>query len=977
MTIRAGLVVAAVLTVSVAIALLVRRGADSREEPVAGPPATASPAREEVPTGPWRRDYPIVYVHMPRHGDDGVSIFLPDSADRHSIDAGGTLVLLAPDGREEVLFDGGPLATAGDPSVSLDGTRIAFTVYRFDPVRSIGGEGQLAREWLRRPTSADLHVVDVATREVRRLTWQARTPNASDGEPYVGPEEAWGAEGVDRGVFNLSPCWVPGDRILYTSTQNGFRHGEADQLFLMDADGRNLELVGSLNLARAAWPALLADGRVAWTSWESMGLRSRLQFGIWESEADGSDWRPLTSAFASRDLAFQFPTALPDGRVAFVASFVRYNDGTGALVTIPRDPPGPDFHRGLDEDVPAVPDYAFPFARRGAVNLFPLARAGLEPAALLPRPFGRWWEAGKFAHPAAAPGGDLLVTYSAGPSNWKLGSGPHATLPGPGKAFDTGIRLLRGGRPISHPDELVPIVDRPDANEIQARAVVPWSAVHGEPPAPRRVENDGSLHASLPAGTPFGLVGTSSMRLRDARSGVGPSDPLFDAWEDADPAAVQPGKDAPVRNWSRVGAEAGRYGDDDVWGVRLLALEPSGGHQSVTTELTEHERVRVLSEFPIRTGDSSWLALVPADTPFTFQAIDRFGMVLTMAQTWHQVRPGEVKADCGGCHAHGDEPVPFEASEAARPGFPVEDAARSTSLLSIDEAGRTVVRIRPSRLEAVEFERDVRPILERRCVSCHGSTSPDLAHGLALDGKDVARRLLAVPAAPEGARWLAGGPRGSGRVLDPGSVPPGARLAPYVRPLRARQSYLVWKISGRRLDGRSNEDRGADTDFRGQPMPPPDSPSGALTWEERLTIVRWIETGCAVQVAPGEPFADDLRPTLSVAPTPDLADGVPERVAIGVFDVDSGIDPASFRVTRRGGELLRQGVGEDEPRVVVDLRRGEETLELLVEVADRAGNRTTRWLTYRPRPGAASWRDRTSERARSSVRIDGHGRAVE
>ena len=51
---------------------------------------------------------------------------------------------------------------------------------------------------------------------------------------------------------------------------------------------------------------------------------------------------------------------------------------------------------------------------------------------------------------------------------------------------------------------------------------------------------------------------------------------------------------------------------------------------------------------------------------FTFQTLDRDGMVLNMAQTWHQLRPGEVSNDCGGCHAHSQKPTPFEQTAAAQ-----------------------------------------------------------------------------------------------------------------------------------------------------------------------------------------------------------------------------------------------------------------------------------------------------------------------
>lgn len=73
---------------------------------------------------------------------------------------------------------------------------------------------------------------------------------------------------------------------------------------------------------------------------------------------------------------------------------------------------------------------------------------------------------------------------------------------------------------------------------------------------------------------------------------------------------------------------------------------------------------RILGEIPVRkfrngrqpmdpdgNPDTSFLAKIPADQAFTFQTLNADGMVLNMAQTWHQLRPGEVRTDCGGCHA--------------------------------------------------------------------------------------------------------------------------------------------------------------------------------------------------------------------------------------------------------------------------------------------------------------------------------------
>ena len=64
--------------------------------------------------------------------------------------------------------------------------------------------------------------------------------------------------------------------------------------------------------------------------------------------------------------------------------------------------------------------------------------------------------------------------------------------------------------------------------------------------------------------------------------------------------------------------------------------------------------------------DTSFLAKIPADVAFTFQTLDKHGMVLNMAQTWHQVRPGEVRNDCGGCHAHSQKPTAVRADRRRR-----------------------------------------------------------------------------------------------------------------------------------------------------------------------------------------------------------------------------------------------------------------------------------------------------------------------
>src|SRR5207237_5929035 len=147
------------------------------------------------------------------------------------------------------------------------------------------------------------------------------------------------------------------------------------------------------------------------------------------------------------------------------------------------------------------------------------------------------------------------------------------------------------------------------------------------------------------------------------------------------------------------------------------------------------ERLRILGEFPVRhfqngkqpldpdgNPDTSFLAKIPAKTAFTFQTLDKDGMVLNMAQTWHQVMPGEVRNDCGGCHAHSQKPTPFAKTAAAKPDYKVWDLVNETPLITTkkkDQTGKqwnladdTGLMVKKALLN-VEYFRDRQPIFKK------------------------------------------------------------------------------------------------------------------------------------------------------------------------------------------------------------------------------------------------------------------------
>jgi hypothetical protein len=393
---------------------------------------------------------------------------------------------------------------------------------------------------------------------------------------------------------------------------------------------------------------------------------------------------------------------------------------------------------------------------------------------------------------------------------------------------------------------------------------------------------------------------------------------------------------------------------------------------------------------------------------FTFQTIDRHGMVLNMAQTWHQVRPGEVRTDCGGCHAHSQAPTPFEKTAAARPDYAVFDLTRGAPLLTT-RAGDTSGRRWDDKAESglktakgvadVEYFRDVKPILDRSCAACHTGKGGRPAGNLVLDDHKTVSLPDCddVPGTYYRLAMDAAGRFGHKPLVGSWRLPNASR---YVRMFQSRRSLLAWKVFGRRLDGWTTDDfptetepgnprtlklkgepvadtpanrNRADLDFTGTAMPPPEAVAAgkvkALTDEDRLTLVRWIDLGCPIDLDfdPAQPqragrgwMQDDQRPTLAVA-SPAAGRNPPlTRLLVGAHDT-AGLDPAGFSVVADfavegappGTNLAPRfraagpGVWELPLAAPLTVRRGV----LTVAVRDRAGNvtRAERVFTA-PRP---------------------------
>src|SRR5205807_8189638 len=91
---------------------------------------------------------------------------------------------------------------------------------------------------------------------------------------------------IGRGGLILGPWPVPGGRIVFTSARDMVKVPRgyprvANQLHVMDEDGRNVEKIGHINIGSALHPVVLKDGRVIFSSLESQGVHGGIDWGIW------------------------------------------------------------------------------------------------------------------------------------------------------------------------------------------------------------------------------------------------------------------------------------------------------------------------------------------------------------------------------------------------------------------------------------------------------------------------------------------------------------------------------------------------------------------------------------------------------------------------------------------------------------------------------------------------------------------------
>ena len=228
-------------------------------------------------------DYDIIYVRAPRYGDQGFTRW-PEVFNSVQMEPGADLMLLKPDGSEEVLFTGG-VGSVVDPVLSFDASEVYFSYFPDLRPQALNSQRADAPR-----LGADIYKLNLRSRVVTRLTQQTWTPPSGAANWSSNPltPDQPNQYTLGYGIFNLGPCPLPGGKIMFSSSRDGYMTNRNFafpnmRLYRMDSDGSNVEAIGHLNIGSALHPTVLKDGRVMFASWESEANRDERTWSLWVS----------------------------------------------------------------------------------------------------------------------------------------------------------------------------------------------------------------------------------------------------------------------------------------------------------------------------------------------------------------------------------------------------------------------------------------------------------------------------------------------------------------------------------------------------------------------------------------------------------------------------------------------------------------------------------------------------------------------
>jgi hypothetical protein len=289
-----------------------------------------------------------------------------------------------------------------------------------------------------------------------------------------------------------------------------------------------------------------------------------------------------------------------------------------------------------------------------------------------------------------------------------------------------------------------------------------------------------------------------------------------------------------------------------------------GGERTSTNSGTMHQQRRLIG-YQYVEDDGSVVTSQPADVPFHIQILDDKGMAVQTAQAWAYIRPYHGRI-CTGCHygsyrtrayknihskalynwwfsdlSHYDSPFAYAHLKIDKRGNYAGvkhgvDVVVPSDVYYGGPSGTTSVPVEgltADKRRTIDFRRDLQPIIDAKCASCHMSNqAPDLSGGSATvteSGIAAFSRSYNSLLAPQ---------RGKDTNLG----------GKYIHPASAINSLLIWRLYEEELSPHKPKAQPFPTEGRV-------NHSRILTPDERYKFVEWIDIGAQWDNIPG---SDDL-----------------------------------------------------------------------------------------------------------------------
>jgi len=516
---------------------------------------------------------------------------------------------------------------------------------------------------------------------------------------------------------DIHPCYLQDGSIIFSSTRcehtvlcGGSAHLVAPCLHRMDAgelaqpaDGSHVEQLTQSPVSEFC-PLVLDDGRVMYHRWEYVDKGARVAKTIWAMNPDGSRPQELYGLADDDTTIYMYPQPLPGSNHRFVSvGTCHYPQGgcLGAILLV-------DFGMGLRERGPDPNEAGFVQGddRYPVINI--------TPHVFIPRRSEPGWnfltKEGKYVHDAEGRKGHLY------------------THPYP--VSDRKFLVSYKVNPSDHYKEVANayalyLIDTEGHHRpVHADAGKKLSCWHPLPlvarPVPPRVESFRD---------PQYAAGNQALCIVAN---------LYQGMEGVEPGQVK---------WLRINEVLPRY-----WSTGRR-WDPSLSSSNWKAALWPRVQWGVV---PVE-KDGSAHFVVPANRNIFFQALDGNFREVQRERTYVNYAPGEMRS-CTGCHGQSSTTtsVGNSATRLALMRPPSIPQPQPCDLK--DHGGDGLAG------QVIHYPTDIQPILDAKCVKCHGPKDP--AGGLRLTGEvtlyyntsyeELAKKELAGPIIPEFTSFLQG-----------------------------------------------------------------------------------------------------------------------------------------------------------------------------------------------------------------------------